>query len=71
MQQLMAQHRSQQTQRRLSMIRSKISGVGSSLPKRVVPNEELESIVETTSEWIEQRTGIKQRYITDETETSA
>ncbi|MEM9574828.1 MAG: beta-ketoacyl-ACP synthase III [Pseudomonadota bacterium] len=53
------------------MIRSKISGVGSSLPKRVVPNQELESIVETTSEWIEQRTGIKQRYIADDSETSA
>ena len=44
------------------MIRSKIIGVGSALPERVVPNQELESIVDTSSEWIEQRTAIKQRY---------
>ena len=53
------------------MIRSKIIGVGSALPERVVPNKELESIVDTSSEWIEQRTGIKQRYIASENETSA
>lgn len=53
------------------MIRSRITGVGSSLPKRVVTNAELEKTVDTTSEWIEQRTGILQRYIADESETSA
>jgi 3-oxoacyl-[acyl-carrier-protein] synthase III len=36
---------------------------GSALPKNVVTNADLEKIVETSDEWIAQRTGIKQRYI--------
>lgn len=53
------------------MIRSTIAGCGSALPKRVVSNAELEKIVETSDEWIVQRTGIEQRYIADESETTA
>ena len=53
------------------MIRSVITGFGHSFPKRVVTNEELEKTVDTTSEWIIQRTGIKQRHIAGEGETSA
>lgn len=53
------------------MIRSAVIGVGSALPKRVMPNAEFEQKIDTTSEWIEQRTGIKQRYIAGEGETSA
>lgn len=53
------------------MIRSVVRGFGSALPKRVVPNKELESLVETSDEWIVQRTGIRQRYLAGEGETTA
>jgi len=53
------------------MIRSIVRGFGAALPKRVVTNQEIEGIVETSDEWIVQRTGIKQRYIAGEGETSA
>lgn len=53
------------------MIRSVVRGFGASLPKRVVTNRDLESMVETSDEWIVQRTGIKQRYIAGEGETTA
>lgn len=52
------------------MIRSAICGVGVGLPKRVVTNKELEETIETSDEWIVQRTGIKQRYIADPEETT-
>lgn len=53
------------------MIRSVVRGFGSALPKRVVSNKELESLVETSDDWIVQRTGIRQRYIAGEGETTA
>jgi 3-oxoacyl-[acyl-carrier-protein] synthase-3 len=53
------------------MIRSIVRGFGASLPKRVMTNRELESMVDTTDEWIVQRTGIRQRYIAGEGETTA
>ncbi|WP_137158224.1 beta-ketoacyl-ACP synthase III [Rhizobium sp. FKL33] len=53
------------------MIRSIVRGFGSALPKRVVTNREMESMVDTTDEWIVQRTGIRQRYIAGEGETTA
>ncbi|HMQ57448.1 MAG TPA: beta-ketoacyl-ACP synthase III [Rhizobiaceae bacterium] len=53
------------------MIRSVIRGVGSALPKRAVPNSELEGMVQTSDEWIVQRTGIRQRYIAGDDETTA
>ncbi|MBB4954303.1 3-oxoacyl-[acyl-carrier-protein] synthase-3 [Agrobacterium vitis] len=53
------------------MIRSVVRGVGASLPKRVLSNREMETIVETSDEWIVQRTGIEQRYIAGEGETTA
>jgi 3-oxoacyl-[acyl-carrier-protein] synthase-3 len=52
------------------MIRSVVRGYGSCLPKRAVPNKDLEGVVDTTDEWIVQRTGIRQRYIADESETT-
>lgn len=52
------------------MTQTIITGVGAALPKKVLTNKELESMVETTDEWIQQRTGIKQRYIADSTETT-
>ncbi|MDP9840231.1 3-oxoacyl-[acyl-carrier-protein] synthase-3 [Neorhizobium huautlense] len=53
------------------MIRSVVRGFGAALPKRVVTNAEMEGMVETSDEWIVQRTGIKQRYIAGEGETTA
>jgi 3-oxoacyl-[acyl-carrier-protein] synthase-3 len=48
-----------------------IAGVGSALPKRAVSNAELASQVDTTDEWITERTGIRNRYIADAGETTA
>ena len=45
------------------MIRSVVQGCGSYLPERVVTNEELAKTVDTTDEWIRQRTGICQRHL--------
>jgi 3-oxoacyl-[acyl-carrier-protein] synthase III len=53
------------------MIRSIVRGFGASLPKRVLTNREMESLVDTTDEWIVQRTGIRQRYIAGDDETTA
>lgn len=50
------------------MIRSVVQGCGSYLPERVVTNEELSKTVATTDEWIQQRTGIRQRHIAAEGE---
>jgi 3-oxoacyl-[acyl-carrier-protein] synthase-3 len=51
--------------------RSVIAGVGSALPKREVTNEELSNSVDTTDEWIVERTGIRSRYIAADGETTA
>ncbi len=40
----------------------KIVGSGKALPRRAVTNKDLEALMETTDEWITQRTGIRQRY---------
>lgn len=53
------------------MIRSVVKGFGHALPKNIVTNKDLEKKVDTNDAWIVQRTGIKQRYIADETETTA
>ena len=50
--------------------RSVIAGVGSALPKRRVTNEELAATVDTSDEWIVERTGIRNRYIAGEGETT-
>jgi 3-oxoacyl-[acyl-carrier-protein] synthase III len=51
-------------------IRSVIAGVGSALPKRVMTNAEISTIVDTSHDWIVERTGIHQRYIAGEGETT-
>lgn len=51
--------------------RSVLIGTGSGLPARVVSNAELAQQVDTTDEWIVERTGIRQRYIAGEGETTA
>lgn len=53
------------------MIRSVVLGCGSAKPRTVVTNEELAKKVDTSDEWIRQRTGIEQRYIAQEDETTA
>jgi len=53
------------------MIRSVVRGFGAQLPKRVMTNRELEDLVQTSDEWIVQRTGIRQRYIAGDDETTA
>src|SRR5689334_24895810 len=45
------------------MLRSVILGCGSALPERVLTNQELAASVDTSDEWIVQRTGIRQRHI--------
>ena len=45
------------------MPHARIMGTGSSIPKRILSNKDLESIVDTTDEWIIRRTGIKERRI--------
>src|SRR5437763_2053682 len=50
--------------------RSIIAGVGSALPTRRVTNEELARTVDTTDEWIVERTGIRNRYIAADDETT-
>lgn len=53
------------------MRRSVLIGTGSALPSRVVPNAELAEMVDTSDEWIVERTGIRQRYVAGEGETTA
>ena len=49
----------------------KIIGTGSSLPQKVVTNDDLAAIMDTSDEWISSRTGIRKRHIaTTETTTS-
>lgn len=45
------------------IVRSRLTGCGSYLPSRLVTNDELAQTVDTSDEWIAQRTGIRQRYI--------
>ncbi|ENN94613.1 beta-ketoacyl-ACP synthase III [Bartonella vinsonii] len=52
------------------MIRSVIRGVGSALPQKSLSNDEIAKFVETSDSWIVQRTGIRQRYIANENETT-
>jgi 3-oxoacyl-[acyl-carrier-protein] synthase-3 len=47
----------------LAVIRSVIRGVGAYLPKRVLTNSDLSRIVDTSDEWIRERTGIRARHI--------
>lgn len=53
------------------MIRSVFKGSGSALPRRLVTNADLAQELDTSDEWIVERTGISQRYIADESETTS
>ncbi len=52
------------------MIRSVFKGSGSALPARALSNEELARQVDTSDEWIRERTGITNRYVAGEGETT-
>jgi len=52
-------------------VRSVIAGVGSALPRRRIDNEELARTVDTSDQWIVERTGIRSRYVAGEGETTA
>jgi 3-oxoacyl-[acyl-carrier-protein] synthase-3 len=53
------------------MTRAKIIGVGAYAPKRILTNADLERLVDTSDEWIVQRSGIRQRHVVDEGETTS
>ena len=50
----------------MEKIRSYIKGIGHYVPERVVTNDELSTLMDTSDEWIVERTGIKQRRYADE-----
>ena len=52
-------------------LRSVVRGLGSALPARLVTNQQLAEKIDTSDDWIVQRTGIRQRYIAGEGETTA
>ncbi len=52
-------------------LRSVVLGAGSALPKRRVTNDELAERVDTSDQWIVERTGIKSRYVAGDGETTA
>jgi len=55
----------------MTIIRSKLTGVGAYLPERIVTNDELAKTVDTTHEWIVERTGICQRHIAADDEKTS
>ena len=55
----------------MTVRRSQIAGCGSYLPERVITNEEMAKLVDTSDEWITSRTGIKRRHIAAEGEKTS
>lgn len=55
----------------MAVIRSVIRGVGAHLPKRVITNADMTKIVDTSDDWIVERTGIRERHIADEGERTS
>lgn len=55
----------------MTELRSAVKGVGAYLPERILTNDELATMVDTSDEWIRERTGIAQRHIAAEGETTA
>ena len=52
-------------------VKAAIAGTGSYLPEKVLTNDDLEKIVETSDEWIFSRTGIRERHIAADDETTS
>jgi 3-oxoacyl-[acyl-carrier-protein] synthase III len=55
----------------LAVLRSVIRSVGAHLPKRIVTNDDLAKIVDTSDQWIRERSGIVNRHISDEKEMTS
>ena len=55
----------------MAFIRSVIRGVGAHLPKRVMTNDDLSRLVDTTDAWIRERTGIEEPHIAEEGELTS
>jgi len=55
----------------MTAFRSIVAGCGSYLPEKIITNKEMEDIVDTTDEWIIERTGIKQRHIAADDELTS
>ena len=53
------------------MIRSQLTGIGAYLPRTLVSNEDMAKRVDTSDEWIRERTGIRQRYFAEPDESCA
>ena len=53
------------------MIKSIITGVGGYLPEKILTNFDLEKMVETSDEWIRERTGIQSRHIASDEQTTS
>ena len=53
------------------MRRSVLLGTGSALPRRAIGNDELAKMVDTNDEWIQARTGIRNRYVASHDETTS
>ena len=54
----------------IKLYQSVVTGIGASLPKKIVTNKDLTKIVDTTEEWIVERTGIQERRIASDNETT-
>lgn len=54
-----------------SLYRTRIKGTGSFLPEKLLTNKDLESLVDTTDEWIKERTGISARHIAEDDQCSS
>lgn len=52
-------------------IHAAIKGIGAAVPEKVMTNADFEKFLDTSDEWITQRTGIKQRHVASEGETTA
>ncbi len=55
----------------MAVLRSVIRGVGAHLPKRIVTNDDLAKILDTSDQWIRERSGILKRHIADEKELTS
>jgi 3-oxoacyl-[acyl-carrier-protein] synthase-3 len=55
----------------VALIRSVVRGVGAYLPKRIMTNDDLSRLVDTSDAWIRERTGIEQRHIAEDGELTS
>jgi 3-oxoacyl-[acyl-carrier-protein] synthase-3 len=53
------------------MIHARITGTGSYAPKKIITNQDLEKLVDTSDEWITERTGIKERRIAEKGQSTS